>query len=820
MSVPSEIKYLTPADRDYSIRTMLGEAADQPDNGKAAVAHVIMNRARDGGFGGTSPADVVLAPDQFEPWQTRRRELLGYSPDSPDYRKAGQIFDDVVGGKIPDPTGGAIHFLNEDIVRQRRGGLLPDWAKGASTRIGGHTFYGGKTQTAAATSDGGQDPLAEFANGQEVHDYLRTAKDTKSTTAAPDRRVRDVFDEFANPDPVVAGAPKPPISGFDQNTPEVAALQARPSAVPAGGGFRKDIGEIGRGIVETPEAPIRKTRENFGGGMALAESGVQDLRNGNVLPNFPSSDPRSWEGGGLLKTIGGALAMPASPFAAASNRLIGEPITELTGNPGAGERAEVLAGGAGTNRLLGTAVKALPANRAISDVAEAIGPERMGEVARRLRENPRLSPMDVDPDLRLRAQGLALQTEGTARSTLVQAAERRAAGRQDALKGAADELLGPTPDVEALKSGLRQQARTKGRELFGDDFKPGTVFADAKPVDVTAAIDLIDKRLKPTAGGAESALPKGSIAERLAEIRSQLTDDKELLTDPKRLHVIQSDLGKEINDLSKSTSGAEKRLIGPLSDVQNKIVDAIDAATGGKYKPARQAYKSEMQVQEAFDKGRDIFRNRPSVDEDLPEYWRKYVKDASPEELDAVRKGARVALDYQVRSIRASSARGTNAPEIPFNREKVEAILGKKEADKWARTVRDEADIANTNQKLFGNSETKARDVGYAAVQPREVRPASFSQYLPPILAEGAGMAAGFPEFGHAGAAALGAHALLSRTIQGIGRRADIARNNRMAEILSATGDQVPLNRLLDTIAPKAIREGNKLFRASSAARE
>ncbi|MEH2565669.1 hypothetical protein [Bradyrhizobium sp. AZCC 2289] len=81
-------------------------------------------------------------------------------------------------------------------------------------------------------------------------------------------------------------------------------------------------------------------------------------------------------------------------------------------------------------------------------------------------------------------------------------------------------------------------------------------------------------------------------------------------------------------------------------------------------------------------------------------------------------------------------------------------------------------------------------------------------------------MAAGLPEIGHAGAAALGAHALVNRMVQGIGRRADIARNNRLAEILSATGDQVPLNRLLDTIAPKAIREGNKLFRASSASNE
>jgi cell wall hydrolase len=815
--VANEVRFLTPQDRDLSVRTMIGEAANQPDAGLAAVGHVILNRTKAGSYG-DSPAAVVLAPGQFEPWQTRHGELLSYSPHSPEYQRAASVFDGVAGGQIEDPTGGATHFLNEKTVRQRRGGTLPDWASGEGLKIGGHTFYGGKPKTQVAAAEH-QDPFLEFANGKDVVDFIKSAP---ATADVPPSKFKDVFEEYANPDATArpAGPPQVPISGFDQNSPEVAALQARPSAVPAGGGFRKDIGEIGRGIAETPAAIWRKTGENFQGGLALTESGVEDLRNNRLLPAFPSTDPQTWEGGGILKTAGGALGAATSIPAAITNRLIGEPVTELTGNPGAGERAELLGGGAAGAKLMKAAIKTLPGNRALSDIAETIGPERFGEVARRLRENPRLSPMDVDPDLRLRAQGLALQTEGTARNTLVQAAERRAAGRQDALRGAADELLGPTPDVEALKSGLRQRAREKGHELFGNDFKPGTVFADAKPVDVTAAIEHIDKKLKPTVGGAESGLPKGPVADRLSEIRSQLTDDKELLTDPKRLHVIQSDIGKEINDLSKSTSGTEKRLIGPLRDVQGKIVDAIDAATGGKYKPARTTWKDEMQVQEAFDKGRDIFRNRPSVDEDLPEFWRKYVKDASSEELDAVRKGARVALDQQVRSIRASSVRGTNTPEIPFNREKVEAILGKKEADKWARTVRDEADIANTNQKLFGNSETKARDVGYAAVQPREVRPASFSQYLPPILAEGAGMAAGFPEFGHVGAAALGAHAMANRLFQTIGRRADIARNNRMAEILSATGDQIPINRLADIIAPKAIRQGNKLFRASTAARE
>ena len=288
----------------------------------------------------------------------------------------------------------------------------------------------------------------------------------------------------------------------------------------------------------------------------------------------------------------------------------------------------------------------------------------------------------------------------------------------------------------------------------------------------------------------------------MAEIRDQLTNDKELLTDPQRLHVIQSDLGAEINNLSKSTSGTEKRLIGPLKEVQNGIVDAIDNATDGKYKPARQVYRNEMEVQEAFDKGRNLFRNRQSADEDLPEFWKKWASDASPAELDAARKGARVALDFQVRSLRDAARRGTDLPEIGFNRDKVQILLGKSEADKWAQRVRDEADIARTNNKLVGNSETANNLAGMESVKVREPKPLSLSKFVGPAGAEVLGAASGFPEFGHVGAAALGAAAAGNRLVQSIGRRSDIARNNRLASILSATGKDIPISELASLISP------------------
>jgi hypothetical protein len=129
-----------PVQRDYLIRTIVFEASGEPDEGKAAVAHVILNRKRSDRWG-DSIKDVVTQPWQFEPWMTRRREMERLPPDNPRYRDAARIADAVLSGEMPDPTAGATHFLNPTIVRARRGGSLPSWARGKGKPIGRHTFY-------------------------------------------------------------------------------------------------------------------------------------------------------------------------------------------------------------------------------------------------------------------------------------------------------------------------------------------------------------------------------------------------------------------------------------------------------------------------------------------------------------------------------------------------------------------------------------------------------------------------------------------------------------------------------------------------------
>jgi spore germination cell wall hydrolase CwlJ-like protein len=145
---------LDPVDRENLIRTIYGEAANQPPLGQAAVAHAILNRVNAGGYGG-GITDVVRAPaagvnpargyHEFSPWNTGGASegnpvAQHLPPADPNYQKIGAIVDQVYSGAIPDPTGGATHYY----------GYMPrppSWAAPLAalntTKIGGQTFVGG-----------------------------------------------------------------------------------------------------------------------------------------------------------------------------------------------------------------------------------------------------------------------------------------------------------------------------------------------------------------------------------------------------------------------------------------------------------------------------------------------------------------------------------------------------------------------------------------------------------------------------------------------------------------------------------------------------
>jgi|SRR5215218_1007491 len=124
---------------DLMVRTVMGEAAGQPYEGKVAVAAVIRTRVLSGRWGHTV-RDVVLARKQFEPWGRRCRELMRLSPESPGWAEASRAVDAALAAD--DPTAGATHFAAVHTVRKRRNRRGLSWIAQLTSvcRIGSHTF--------------------------------------------------------------------------------------------------------------------------------------------------------------------------------------------------------------------------------------------------------------------------------------------------------------------------------------------------------------------------------------------------------------------------------------------------------------------------------------------------------------------------------------------------------------------------------------------------------------------------------------------------------------------------------------------------------
>jgi spore germination cell wall hydrolase CwlJ-like protein len=138
---------LSSQDCDALARVAYAEAGNQGPEGLTAVVYTVLNRVVSGRFQNDIQA-VIDARDQFEP-VTKAGGWRNLPPLSPDAQaQFNLLLSEIVSGRLPDPTRGALYFQNRAVVAARAaagvaplslvdfGGQLP------IAELGDHRFYG------------------------------------------------------------------------------------------------------------------------------------------------------------------------------------------------------------------------------------------------------------------------------------------------------------------------------------------------------------------------------------------------------------------------------------------------------------------------------------------------------------------------------------------------------------------------------------------------------------------------------------------------------------------------------------------------------
>ena len=135
---------VTEKDRDVLARTLWGEARGESLVGQIAVAWTIRNRVNDGkarSWWGEGYTGVCQKPYQFSCWN-RNDPNFAYLSGAKlipfrEFAQAQIAADQVIAGKVPDPTGGATHYYATSMKTP------PAWAAKAkqTLKLGGHVFF-------------------------------------------------------------------------------------------------------------------------------------------------------------------------------------------------------------------------------------------------------------------------------------------------------------------------------------------------------------------------------------------------------------------------------------------------------------------------------------------------------------------------------------------------------------------------------------------------------------------------------------------------------------------------------------------------------
>ena len=720
---------VSPSDRDLWIRTVIGEAGTDPAS-QPAVAHVIANRIRDTG---QSPSQVVLAPNQFEPWNNRSRELLSASPTSAPYKAVAKVVDGVISGSIPDPTNGATQFY-APAAQKALGRKPPAWDDGTGVQIGAHKFFGGSPKASQIGGVSDDDLLQKYMGAPATPHAAQPAPDDEAllqkymgpaaATASPAAIAGTlgqgglIWDAAGGRDPqtgalVVAGKPFSEVP----KSQTVAALSGALSGIPI----------VGPSLV----SGVQKLAALASGAPPdQAESAFKDITQKSALA-YPGTTTAANIAGAVGGTIPAMMAAPAAFGAGGGGLLLNSALSGMTGagisaadtaarqgldipaiERSAGTGALFGAAAPGAARLAGAGIGALGnaftgagvGARNLANVFQDIGLTPLQAQSELQRLGPAATLADVNPALTTEAGGLA-SIGGAPTSILKTAMATRAAGANSAAHDLMNATIGPAPDAEGTLQAIQADAQSRAAPHYAAG-RSGT------PMDVTPVLNDINSQIGSASGGIKSLLQR---------VKSDLIDDVATKSAPAGTIVPKSDpqaiLGarQALDDVMYNRDTGDAKLGPNAMRVAGNLRNQIDniVKTNSDFANGDAIYSQSMGIKQAFKDGQDIFSKSMR-----PEDLQRRLATATPEEATALRQGARAAIeDAMEKSPRGEgpAAQGMFA-KSSNNRANLDALFPNGQAALDA--LHAEGTMRATEQRVAQNSATAERQAVHQKYAP------------------------------------------------------------------------------------------------------
>lgn len=747
---------VTPTERDLLIRTVIGEAANQPDEGKAAVAYSVFNRLNAGGYGDDIQG-VLFKRKQYEPWETRSQELMSYSPEGRRYKSAASVIDGILEGKVPDPTNGATHFANVDTVKQRGNTSALNWINGMQnvTQIGAHTF---------GNADAGR--IIKVANKEPAFDVEALANKyggtvTKSETSAPstpsvaqtDFNIDSLASKYGVTAPVNPPSPTAaPLPGEDKTV--AGRLKATGAGVVRGvfdvtdtigkgiGYVDKTVGSL-LGVGDQSTKRAEEFNKRVGAQQSQFEKDYADSNEasvgrigGQALATAPFVPGRVIQGvsvgmkslptvlatgeriaAPLVNRLGAATTIGAIAGAESGLLTSGSNDKSVSENIGQGALYGavggplVAAGGAVLSKV-GQSISNMLGNRTINNLAKESGidPGAVRNILARLddaginpeqakielaRLGPKATIADLDAALTSEASGLAARG-GKTTSQLKNAFSDRAAQADDAASDLITNKLGTKPDLVDEAATIVGNARA----ATGPDYK--LAHANATPLDLKPIADNIDVTLNKAVGKEANQLKeiKGYLYNDVAN--SDGTVSKVLKTDVESLHKVRQALDDKLDALPSEGTSAKSATYRAVNSVRKAVDDELKKIP--EMASADAKFAEAMTITRGLDAGSKAFKKGNY------EAFEKQWTSANPDTREAIKKGMRAAIGDLMEAAQKGDLSGAQRlfAKTSVNREKLKLAFGQ-DADEILDALRNEASQRATERAITQGSQTAER---------------------------------------------------------------------------------------------------------------